>query len=63
MTAPARRSRAFTAGLVLFAVGLLAVVAIFVLAALGGQAPWLWAVSMLLPLGLVVAVVDTVRRR
>ncbi|MCG8916766.1 hypothetical protein L6E12_13295 [Actinokineospora sp. PR83] len=65
MTVPARRgarpSRVFTTALVLFAVGLLAVVAIFVLAAVDRQAPWLWGVSMALPLGLVLAVVSTVR--
>ncbi|GLZ42571.1 hypothetical protein Acsp05_61950 [Actinokineospora sp. NBRC 105648] len=47
----------------LFAVGLLAVVAIFVLAALGQHAPWLWGVSMALPAGLVVGVVHVVRQR
>ena len=61
MTVPARRAPMLTTALVLFAVGVLAVVAIFVLAAVDRHASWLWGVSMALPLGLVVAVVSTVR--
>ncbi|MGW5055518.1 hypothetical protein [Actinokineospora sp. NPDC004072] len=57
MTAP----RTMIAAVALFTVGLLAVVAIFVLAALDRQASWLWAVSMALPVGLGVAVAHVVR--
>ncbi|SDD27904.1 hypothetical protein [Actinokineospora iranica] len=63
MTASTHGDRALRVAFLLFAVGLLAVVAIFVLAAVDRQAPWLWAVSMGLPAGLVVGVVHVVRRR
>ncbi|GGS15684.1 hypothetical protein GCM10010171_04720 [Actinokineospora fastidiosa] len=49
------------AAVALFTVGLLAVIAIFVLGALDRQASWLWAVSMALPIGLGVAVAHIVR--
>ncbi|MDQ3576695.1 MAG: hypothetical protein M3443_03650 [Actinomycetota bacterium] len=54
--------RMLPVALVLFAVGLLAVVAIFVLSAVGQQASWLWAVSMLLPVGLILGLIGIVRR-
>ncbi|WP_424184095.1 hypothetical protein ACOBQX_19445 [Actinokineospora sp. G85] len=63
MTAPARRTVVFNAALALFALGLVAVVAIFVLGMADIHAPWLWAVSMAFPLGLTLAVWDTVRNR
>lgn len=59
MTVP----RTMTAAVALFTVGLLAVIAIFVLSALDRQASWLWAVAMALPIGMGVAVVHAVRRR
>ncbi|MGQ0837010.1 hypothetical protein [Actinokineospora sp.] len=63
MTVRARDTRTLSVAFALFAVGLLAVVAIFVLAAMNRQAPWLWAVSMGLPIGLIVGVAHVVRRR
>lgn len=59
MTVP----RTMTAAVALFTVGLLAVIAIFVLGALDRQASWLWAVSMALPIGMGLAVVHAVRNR
>jgi hypothetical protein len=52
-----------TVAVALFAIGLLAVISIFVLGALDRQASWLWAVTMALPVGLGVAVVHAVRQR
>ncbi len=63
MTESAKGDRTMPVAFLLFAVGLLAVVAIFVLSAMGRHAPWLWGVSMGLPLGLVVGVVHVVRKR
>lgn len=63
MSVPARRTRMVSIAVALFALGLLAVIAIFVLAATGVHAPWLWAVTMLAPVGLVLALVDAVRSR
>ncbi|WP_156757565.1 hypothetical protein [Actinokineospora pegani] len=63
MTAPARRTVVFNAALALFGIGLVAVVAIFVMSMAGVHAPWLWAVSMAFPIGLMLAVWDTVRNR
>ncbi|MFC5286965.1 hypothetical protein ACFPM7_07870 [Actinokineospora guangxiensis] len=59
MTAP----RTMTVAVALFAIGLLAVISIFVLGALDRQASWLWAVTMALPIGMGVAVVHAVRKR
>ncbi|GAA3026924.1 hypothetical protein [Actinokineospora globicatena] len=63
MAAQSHPSRTLHIAFALFGVGLLAVVAIFVLAAMGHTAPWLWAVSMAFPVGLALAVVHVVRRR
>lgn len=49
-------------GVGLFGLGLLAVIAAFALALAGSTgAAWLWAVAMLLPVGLLLAVVSLVR--
>ena len=56
-------SRTMTVAVALFAIGLLAVISIFVLGALDRQASWLWAIAMGLPVGMGVAVVHAVRRR
>ncbi|MBM7771596.1 hypothetical protein JOD54_001800 [Actinokineospora baliensis] len=63
MAARSHPTRTLHVAFLLFGVGLLAVVAIFVLAALGHTAPWLWAVSMAFPAGLALAVVHVIRRR
>lgn len=63
MTDTARGNRMLTIAFVLFAIGLVAVVAIFVLAAMDKQAPWLWMVTMGLPLGLILGIGHAVRRR
>ncbi|WP_026422953.1 hypothetical protein [Actinokineospora inagensis] len=47
----------------LFAVGLTAVAAIFVLAAFNLHAPWLWPITMAFPTGFAVALLHTIRRR
>jgi hypothetical protein len=59
-----RRDRVLTAAMVLFAVGLLAVAAAFVLFAVGHRElpAWLSAASMLLPLGFTIGAVRTVRQ-
>ncbi|CRK61307.1 hypothetical protein [Alloactinosynnema sp. L-07] len=63
MTEPARGDRMLTAAFALFALGLLAVIAIFVLAATDRHAPWLWILTMGLPLGLLLGVGHVVRGR
>ncbi|HVK25237.1 MAG TPA: hypothetical protein VM677_28095 [Actinokineospora sp.] len=63
MTEPARGNGMLTAAFVLFAVGLLAVVAIFVLAAADRHASWLWILIMGLPVGLLLGVGHVVRAR
>ncbi|WP_018682565.1 hypothetical protein [Actinokineospora enzanensis] len=63
MTAQTHGSRTMFVAFLLFALGLLAVVAIFVLSAFHRHAPWLWAATMALPLGLVVGIFHVVRRR
>jgi FtsH-binding integral membrane protein len=63
MTDPARGNRMLTAAFALFAIGLVAVVVIFVLAMMDRQAPWLWMLTMGLPLGLLLGVAHAVRTR
>ena len=58
------RDRVLTAAMVLFAIGLVAVAFAFVLFAIGHRdlPAWLSAASMLLPIGLAIGAVRTVRQ-
>jgi hypothetical protein len=58
------RDRVLTMAMVLFAIGLVAVALAFVLFAVGhrGLPTWLSAASMLLPVGLAIGAVRTVRQ-
>jgi hypothetical protein len=59
-----QRDRVLTVAMILFAVGLLALAAVFVLFAVGHRdlPVWLSAASMLLPVGLAIGAVRTVRQ-
>jgi phosphatidylglycerophosphate synthase len=59
------RSKLMPAAVTLFAIGLLAVIAVFGLYAAGQRnlTVWLYVAAMLLPIGLALAVFSVVRRR